>query len=168
MAGRRNAATSPKARWPRSPATQTTDGTTSTAIPEPVATPRPEPGHSSPRTHPPRSTHTRAQLHHARGTSSAAATSGFRAGLLRRVRCDIYAAGGTPCVAAHSTTRALYGSYNGSFVPGTPLLRRGDDEHRPCSARAGVANAARAGLVLWRHDLCDHGHLRPVGPGQQT
>jgi hypothetical protein len=27
--------------------------------------------------------------------------------------CDIYASGGTPCVAAHSTTRALYGSYNG-------------------------------------------------------
>jgi hypothetical protein len=27
--------------------------------------------------------------------------------------CDIYAAAGTPCVAAHSTTRALYSSYNG-------------------------------------------------------
>src|SRR4051794_10425705 len=27
--------------------------------------------------------------------------------------CDIYAAGGTPCVAAHSTTRALFASYNG-------------------------------------------------------
>ncbi|ADJ45317.1 alpha-N-arabinofuranosidase [Amycolatopsis mediterranei S699] len=27
--------------------------------------------------------------------------------------CDIYAAGGTPCVAAHSTTRALYAAYNG-------------------------------------------------------
>src|SRR5882757_8049011 len=27
--------------------------------------------------------------------------------------CDIYAAGGTACVAAHSTTRALYASYNG-------------------------------------------------------
>jgi hypothetical protein len=27
--------------------------------------------------------------------------------------CDIYAAGGTPCVAAHSTTRALYGAYRG-------------------------------------------------------
>jgi hypothetical protein len=27
--------------------------------------------------------------------------------------CDIYAADGTPCVAAHSTTRALYASYNG-------------------------------------------------------
>jgi len=27
--------------------------------------------------------------------------------------CDIYAAGGTPCVAAHSLTRALYDSYAG-------------------------------------------------------
>jgi len=27
--------------------------------------------------------------------------------------CDIYAAGGTPCVAAHSTTRALYDAYTG-------------------------------------------------------
>src|SRR4051794_11658459 len=32
--------------------------------------------------------------------------------------CDIYAAGNTPCVAAHSTTRALYGSYNGSPYQG--------------------------------------------------
>ena len=27
--------------------------------------------------------------------------------------CDIYAAAGDPCVAAHSTTRALSASYNG-------------------------------------------------------
>jgi hypothetical protein len=27
--------------------------------------------------------------------------------------CDIYASAGTPCVAAHSTTRALFGAYNG-------------------------------------------------------
>src|SRR3954465_6274128 len=27
--------------------------------------------------------------------------------------CDLYAAAGQPCVAAHSTTRALYASYNG-------------------------------------------------------
>src|SRR4051812_7177975 len=27
--------------------------------------------------------------------------------------CDLYGAGGTPCVAAHSTTRALSSSYNG-------------------------------------------------------
>jgi len=37
--------------------------------------------------------------------------------------CDIYAAGGTPCVAAHSTTRALYGSYNGNLYQ----VRRGSD-----------------------------------------
>jgi non-reducing end alpha-L-arabinofuranosidase len=36
--------------------------------------------------------------------SSRAATSG---------PCDIYAAGGTPCVAAQSTTRALYADYDG-------------------------------------------------------
>ena len=29
--------------------------------------------------------------------------------------CDIFAAGGTPCVAAHSTVRALYAAYNGSL-----------------------------------------------------
>ncbi|MBB5896442.1 arabinofuranosidase catalytic domain-containing protein [Kutzneria kofuensis] len=37
--------------------------------------------------------------------------------------CDIYAAGGTPCVAAHSTTRALYGSYSGSLYQ----VRRSSD-----------------------------------------
>ncbi len=29
--------------------------------------------------------------------------------------CDIYAATGTPCVAAHSTTRALYAAYSGAL-----------------------------------------------------
>jgi non-reducing end alpha-L-arabinofuranosidase len=29
--------------------------------------------------------------------------------------CDLYAGGGTPCVAAHSTTRALFSAYNGSL-----------------------------------------------------
>src|ERR1041384_6153368 len=37
--------------------------------------------------------------------------------------CDIYAAGGTPCVAAHSTTRALFGAYNGSLYQ----VRRSSD-----------------------------------------
>ncbi|WP_238007370.1 alpha-L-arabinofuranosidase B [Dactylosporangium sp. AC04546] len=37
--------------------------------------------------------------------------------------CDIYAAGGTPCVAAHSTTRALYGTYNGALYQ----VRRASD-----------------------------------------
>jgi non-reducing end alpha-L-arabinofuranosidase len=29
--------------------------------------------------------------------------------------CDLYNTGGTPCVAAHSTTRALFGAYSGSL-----------------------------------------------------
>ena len=37
--------------------------------------------------------------------------------------CDIYAAGGTPCVAAHSTTRALYGAYTGALYQ----VRRSSD-----------------------------------------
>ena len=46
------------------------------------------------------------------GTSAQAAAA--NASLARpQGPCDFYAAGGTPCVAAHSTTRALYASYNG-------------------------------------------------------
>jgi hypothetical protein len=37
--------------------------------------------------------------------------------------CDIYAAAGDPCVAAHSTTRALYAAYNGPLYQ---LLRQSD------------------------------------------
>ena len=55
--------------------------------------------------------------------------------------CDIYANAGTPCVAAHSTTRALYGSYSGSLYQ----VRRASDNAttniNPLSP-GGVANAA--------------------------
>ena len=55
--------------------------------------------------------------------------------------CDLYSAGGTPCVAAHSTTRALYGSYAGPLY----RVRRSSDgaqrDVRPLSA-GGYANAA--------------------------
>lgn len=37
--------------------------------------------------------------------------------------CDLYAAAGTPCVAAHSTTRALYASYHGPLYQ----VRRASD-----------------------------------------
>src|SRR5690348_221145 len=37
--------------------------------------------------------------------------------------CDIYAAAGDPCVAAHSSTRALYASYNGPLYQ---VLRQSD------------------------------------------
>jgi hypothetical protein len=55
--------------------------------------------------------------------------------------CDIYAAGGTPCVAAHSTTRALYAAYSGPLYQ----VRRASDNATtnisPLQA-GGVANAA--------------------------
>jgi hypothetical protein len=42
---------------------------------------------------------------------------------LAQQACDIYAAGGTPCVAAHSTTRALFGGYAGNLYQ----VRRASD-----------------------------------------
>ncbi|MEV6638584.1 arabinofuranosidase catalytic domain-containing protein [Amycolatopsis sp. NPDC051371] len=55
--------------------------------------------------------------------------------------CDLYAAGGTPCVAAHSTTRALYGAYNGALYQ---VRRASDTATRDVGllSAGGVANAA--------------------------
>ena len=55
--------------------------------------------------------------------------------------CDIYAAGGTPCVAAHSTTRALYGAYSGNLYQ---VRRSSDNTTRNIGVltAGGVANAA--------------------------
>src|SRR6201993_4908537 len=39
--------------------------------------------------------------------------------------CDIYASAGDPCVAAHSTTRALYAAYNGPLYQ---VLRQSDSK----------------------------------------
>ena len=63
--------------------------------------------------------------------------------------CDIYAAAGDPCVAAHSTTRALYASYNGPLYQ---VLRQSDGKTldigvvkptaSPAPDAGGYANAA--------------------------
>src|SRR5262249_11438332 len=63
--------------------------------------------------------------------------------------CDIYTAAGYPCVAAHSTTRALYASYNGPLYQ---ALRQSDGKTldigvvRPSASpvpdAGGYANAA--------------------------
>lgn len=55
--------------------------------------------------------------------------------------CDIYASGGTPCYAAHSTTRALYSAFSGSLYQ----VKRGSDNTTKAIApltAGGVANAA--------------------------
>jgi hypothetical protein len=55
--------------------------------------------------------------------------------------CDIYASGGTPCVAAHSTTRALYGTYDGPLYQ---VRRSSDNTTRDVGVlnAGGYANAA--------------------------
>jgi hypothetical protein len=48
-----------------------------------------------------------------------------RAAVRPKGPCDIYAAAGDPCVAAHSTTRALYASYDGPLYQ---ILRQSDSK----------------------------------------
>jgi hypothetical protein len=54
--------------------------------------------------------------------------------------CDIYEKGGTPCVAAHSTTRALYASYDGPLYQ---VRRTSDNQLKdiPPLTPGGIANA---------------------------
>jgi hypothetical protein len=87
--------------------------------------------------------------------------------------CDIYASGGTPCVAAHSTTRALYGTYSGPLYQ---VRRASDNTTRdiaPVSA-GSYANAATqdsfcAGtscLITIIYDQSGRGnHLTQAPPG---
>ncbi|MDT5031457.1 MAG: non-reducing end alpha-L-arabinofuranosidase, partial [Actinoplanes sp.] len=55
--------------------------------------------------------------------------------------CDIYGNAGTPCVAAHSTVRALIASYNGPLYQ---LTRKSDGAAHDVGLLAigGYANAA--------------------------
>jgi len=55
--------------------------------------------------------------------------------------CDIYASGGTPCVAAHSTVRALYGAYSGKLYQVRRAANGATKDIKALSA-GGVANAA--------------------------
>jgi hypothetical protein len=55
--------------------------------------------------------------------------------------CDIYASGGTPCVAAHSTVRALFSAYSGNLYQ----VRRSSDNatlNIGVLSAGGYANAA--------------------------
>ena len=70
-----------------------------------------------------------------------AVVSAAPAGAATSLPCDIYASAGTPCVAAHSTTRALYAAYNGSLYQ----VRRASDgatTNIGTLAAGGYANAA--------------------------
>ncbi len=87
--------------------------------------------------------------------------------------CDIYASGGTPCVAAHSTTRALYGNYSGSLYQ----VRRSSDNATlnigPVSAGSYANSAAQDSfcsgtscVISVIYDQSGHGnHLTQAPPG---
>ncbi len=89
--------------------------------------------------------------------------------------CDIYTAAGDPCVAAHSTTRALYAAYNGPLYQ---VLRQSDGKTldvgvvqpvaSPAPDAGGYANAAAqdafcANTYCWIATIYDqspkHNHL---------
>ncbi|KAH7371503.1 Arabinosidase B [Pyrenochaeta sp. MPI-SDFR-AT-0127] len=87
--------------------------------------------------------------------------------------CDIYSSGGTPCIAAHSTTRALYNAFSGSLYQ----VKRGSDgattNITPLTA-GGVANAAAQDafcanttcLITIIYDQSGRGnHLTQAPPG---
>jgi non-reducing end alpha-L-arabinofuranosidase len=87
--------------------------------------------------------------------------------------CDIYAAAGTPCVAAHSTTRALFAAYNGPLYQ---VRRSSDNTTRDIGALSpgGVANAATQDsfcanttcLITIVYDQSGRGnHLTQAPPG---
>ena len=87
--------------------------------------------------------------------------------------CDIYASGNTPCVAAHSTTRALYGTYTGPLYD---VIRGSDNLTIAISPMepGGVAEANRqddfcAGttcLISMIYDQSGHGNdLRQAPSG---
>jgi len=65
--------------------------------------------------------------------------------------CDIYAAAGTPCVAAHSTTRALYASYPGPLYQ---VLRRSDGRNLDIGIIAGGYADAAAQDAFCANTIC--------------
>jgi hypothetical protein len=66
--------------------------------------------------------------------------------------CDIYAAAGDPCVAAHSTTRALYATYNGPLYQ---VLRQSDGKTLDIGVVNSVAPPAPDGGGYANADLQD-------------
>ena len=80
--------------------------------------------------------------------------------------CDIYAAAGTPCVAAHSTTRALYAAYNGALYQ----VRRTSDSTTAeylHAERRRVRQRRDAGLLLRGHHCTITVIFDQSGQGQQ-
>ena len=92
--------------------------------------------------------------------------------------CDIYTAAGFPCVTAHSTTRALYASYNGPLYQ---VMRQSDGKTKEIGvvspgkddpggyADAAVQDAFCANTLCWITTIYDQSgngnHLVQAPPG---
>jgi non-reducing end alpha-L-arabinofuranosidase len=87
--------------------------------------------------------------------------------------CDLYAAGNTPCVAAHSTTRALFSSYSGPLYE---VMRKSDGTHKRIKpmvaggvARSNTQDSFCSGtscVITTIYDQSGRGnHLTPAPPG---
>jgi hypothetical protein len=87
--------------------------------------------------------------------------------------CDLYASGGTPCVAAHSTTRALFAAYNGPLYQ---VRRASDNTTRNIGVLAAgdYANAAAQDsfcanttcvITIIFDQTTRHNDLTPAPPG---
>ncbi len=74
------------------------------------------------------------------GKGDAGGGTGGDAGGTLIAPCDIYQSGNTPCVAAHSTVRALYGAYSGKLYQ----VRRADNTTKDISVltEGGFADSA--------------------------
>ena len=93
-----------------------------------------------------------------------------------RAPCDIYAAGGTPCVAAHSIVRPLFTGYSGPLFT---VRRPVDNATLDIAAKQGFADTAAqdqfCGLSHNQHctlhrifDQSEHGnHLTPTSLGSR-
>jgi hypothetical protein len=85
--------------------------------------------------------------------------SGISARAIGPLPCDIYAAGGTPCVAAYSTVHALFSAYNGNLYQverasdnatlNIGTLSAGGYVHTPDNP----TNASTLPLVVGRHHV---------------
>ncbi len=86
--------------------------------------------------------------------------------------CDIYAAGGTPCQAAYSTTRALYASYDGPLYQ---IQRASDSTHLNIGLESagGIVNSAPQAsfcsgttcTITELYDQTPNGNNMPISPG---
>src|ERR1700744_2437018 len=107
--------------------------------------------------------------------AAALAIPGFSATAARAATtgpCDIYAAGGTPCEAAYSTTRALFEAYDGPLYQ---VQRASDSTYLNVGLESagGVVNVAPensfcAGTTCTITELYDqtsNGNNMPISPG---